>query len=179
MRNGYILLTPTPSVTKSDALVINYQKRPRELDIRRGQVASKTDSPVTITLSFSTTSQKNANMSTNASSQLDLVDYCCIVDLDGNPIVSAIPIDNYNSSTQIITAVSSYSFPADELAALDAAIAAGTPLYVTRNKYSSTHSELDNQTEDFLIEYVVKRLLRLQSNQAEMAEAKIQEEECF
>lgn len=179
IRNGQILLSPTPGVTKTDALEINYQKRPRELDVRRGLLASKTDSPVTVTLSFPSTSAKDANMQTNANSQLDLVDYCCIVDIDGNPIVSALPIDNYNSTTQVITARTSYSFPADELTALDAAIAAGTPLYITRNRYSSSHSELDSQCEDYLIEYAVKRMLRLQSNSGEMAEAMRQEEECL
>lgn len=179
LRSGEILLSPVPGITKEDALVINYQKRPRELDVRRGQLASKTDAPVTITLTFPGTSAKYANMQTYANSQLDLVDYCCIVDIEGTPVVSAIPLDNYNSSTQVITALSSYSFPADELTALDAAIAAGTPLFITRNRYSSTHSELDSQCEDYLIEYAVKRMLRLQSNLGEMQEALRQEQEAL
>ena len=179
IRNGQILLSPTPGITKTDALVINYQKRPRELDVRRGQLASKTDAPVTITLTFPSTSAKYANMQTYANSQLDLVDYCCIVDIEGTPVVSAIPIANYNSTTQVITALTSYSFPADELTALDAAIAAGTPLFITRNRYSSSHSELDSQCEDYLIEYAVKRMLRLQSNMGEMREAMAQEQEAL
>lgn len=179
IRDGQILLSPTPNLTKNNSLVINYQSRPRELDVRRGQLASKTDAPVTITLTFATTSEKNANMKVNADSQLDFVDYCCIVDVYGNPVVSGIPIDNYDITTQVITALADYSFPTAELAALDAAILAGTPLYITRNIFSSTHSELDNQCEDYLIEYVVKRLLRLQSNTGEMKEAIMQEQEAM
>ena len=177
IRSNQMLLSPVPGISKTDAIQINYQKRMRELDVRRGQLASKANSPVTITLTFPSTSAKFANMQTYADSQLDLVDYCCLVDIEGDPIVSAIPINNYNSTTQIITALSSYSFPADELTALDAAIAAGTPIFVTKDRYSSTHSELDSQCEDYLIEYAVKRMLRLQSNTGEMKEALIQEQE--
>ena len=179
LRDSQILLSPTPGITKEDAIVINYQKRLREMDVKRGQLASKVDSPVSITLTFPSTSDKYANMQTYANSKLDKVSYCCLVDINGTPLVSAIPISNYNSTTQVITALSSYSFPADELAALDAAIAAGTPIFVTQDRYSSTHSELDSQCEDYLIEYAVKRMLRLQSNLGEMKEAMEQEREAL
>lgn len=179
IRDGQILLSPTPNLTKSDALIINFQKRMRSVDVRRGLLASKTDSPVTITLTFTSSSSKNANMQTNAESNLDKIDYICLVDRDGEPIVTQIPVNNYNSSTQVITAETDYSFPTAELAALDAAIAAGDAIYVTSGKYSSTHSELDMQCEDYLIEFVIARLLRLQSNTGEMQEAKEREKEAL
>lgn len=177
IRDGKILLSPTPNTTKSDALIINYQKRMRSVDVRRGLLASKTDTPVTITLSFTATSQKDANMQTNAESVLDKIDYICLVDRDGAPIVSQIPVNNYNTSTQVVTAETTYSFPADELTALDAAIAAGTAIYVVSGIYASSHSELDSQSEDYLIEYVISRLLRLQSNTGEMGDARERERE--
>jgi hypothetical protein len=179
IRDGKILLSPTPNLTKSDALIVNFQKRMRSVDVRRGLLASKTDSPVTITLSFTSTSSKNANMQTNAESLLDKIDYICLVDREGEPIVSQIPVNNYNSSTKVITAETTYSFPTAELAALDAAIAAGTAVYVVSGSYASTHSELDTQCEDYLIEFVIARLLRLQSNQGEMQEAKEREREAM
>lgn len=179
IRNGQILLSPTPDTSRTDAIIINYQKRMRSLDVRRGILSSKTDTPVTITLTFAAASAKDANMRTNAESVLDKIDYVCLVDRDGEPIVSQIPVNNYNSSTQVITAESSYSFPAAELSALDAAIAAGTTIYVTSGKYSSTHSELDSQSEDFLIEFIIARLLRLQSNTSEMNEARLREEQAL
>lgn len=177
IRDGQILLSPTPNISRTDALIVNYQKRMRSLDIRRGILASKTDSPVTITLTFTSTSSKNANMQTYANTTLDKIDYICLVDRDGEPIVSQIPVNNYNSTTQVITAESSYSFPADQLAALDAAIAAGDQIFVVSGIYASTHSELDSQAEDFIIEYMITRLLRLQSNTAEAEESRRREEE--
>lgn len=179
IRNGQILLSPTPNESRTDAIIINFQKRMRSLDVRRGLLASKTDSPVTVTLSFSATSAKDANMQSNAESNLDKVDYVCLVDRDGEPIVTALPVDNYNSTTQVITADPTYSFPSAELIALDAAIAAGTPIYVTSGIYSSTHSELDSQCEDFLIEFAISRLLRLQSNTSERDESREREDQAL
>lgn len=176
VRDGQILLSPTPNQSRTDAIIINYQKRMRTLDVRRGQLSSKTDTPVTITLTFPSSSQKFANMQNNANSVLDERDYICLVDRDGEPIVSQIPVASYNTSTQIITAETDYSFPTDELAALDAAIAAGTAIYVVSGKYASSHSELDIQAEDYLIDYVIVQLLRLQSNIAEMQELRIREQ---
>lgn len=40
IRNGKILLSPTPNVTRENALIINYQKRMRKLDYRRGKVSN-------------------------------------------------------------------------------------------------------------------------------------------
>jgi hypothetical protein len=179
IRNGQILLSPTPNMTRSQALIVNFQKSMRSLDVRRGQLASKTDSPVTITLTFSSTSSKNANMQINANSKLDKVDYICLVDRDGEPLVTSLPVNNYNSATNVITAESDYSFPVAELAALDAAILAGDAVYVVSGRYSSTHSELDSQCETFLTEYVIARLLRLQSNTSERDEAKERETEAL
>ena len=177
IRDGKVLLSPAPSITKADALVINYQKRMRSLDIRRGRVVSRTLDPFTVTLSYTATSEKDADLRENAESVLDKIDYCCIVDVHGLPIMNAIPIYNYDFDTQVINALPDFIPNPLELAALDVAIADGALLYVTQGIYSSTNSELDSQCEDFLIEYIVKRLLRLQSNTSETAEAAIEEQQ--
>lgn len=260
IRDGQILLSPTPNLTRNNALIVNFQKRMRSLDVRRGRVLSKTDSPVTITLTFTDQisgveigtgvatytgnlpgapvtastltltdgtltvtddgagnlignvgvgtntidystgaydvtfsgatsdvtasysalqSSKNANMQTNAESKLDKVDYICLVDRDGEPIVTKLAVNGYDSDTFVITAESGYSFSATQLAALDAAIASGDAVYVVSGEYASTHSELDNQCESFLIEYVIARLLRLQSNSGERDDAKEREMEAL
>ncbi len=176
IRNGKILLSPAPNITKSGALIINYQKRMRRLDIRRGRLASKVNSPFSVTLTFVTQSQKDADMRQNAESVLDKVDYCCLVDRDGLPLVNAIPIFNYDFTTQTINADPGYVCPPLELAALDAAILANKQIYVVQGNYSSTNSQLDSQCEDHLIEFVIRRLLRLQSNMAESQEALLEEE---
>lgn len=40
IRNGKILLSPTPNITRENALIINYQKRMRKLDYRRGKITN-------------------------------------------------------------------------------------------------------------------------------------------
>ncbi len=40
IRNGKILLSPTPNITREGALIVNYQKRMRSLDYRRGKVTN-------------------------------------------------------------------------------------------------------------------------------------------
>lgn len=179
IRDGKILLSPAPNLTRDDSLIVNFQKRMRSLDVRRGLLASKVDSPVSITLTFTAASAKDANMQDDAESMLDLIDNICLVDVDGDSIVTNIPVNNYDADTKVITAESTYTFPAAELTALDAAIAASADIYIVVGKYASTHSELDTQCEDFLIEFVIARLLRLQSNSSEMGEAKAREKDAM
>lgn len=177
IRQGKILLSPTPNLTKYNSLIVNFQKRMRTIDIRRGLVASRTTSPVTFTLSFATTSEKDAQMREYADSQLDKVDYCCFVNRFGEPVVNGIPLNGYDTVTQILTADPNYVIPVAELAALDALLGAGDPVYVVRGNYASTHSELDTQMEDYFIEYAIKRMLRLQSNSSETQEQMIEEKQ--
>lgn len=40
IRNGKILLSPTPNITRENALIVNYQKRMRSIDYRRGKVSN-------------------------------------------------------------------------------------------------------------------------------------------
>ena len=40
IRNGQLLLSPTPNISQNQSLVVNYQKRMRYLDVRRGKVSS-------------------------------------------------------------------------------------------------------------------------------------------
>lgn len=176
IRNGKILLSPTPNITKSAALIINYQKRMRRLDVRRGRVASKVNFPFQVTLTFVAQSQKDANLRANAESVLDKVDYICLVDRNGIPLVSAIPVFNYDFTTQTINADPDYIIPPINLALLDAAILANKQIYPVVGNYSSTNSELDSQCEDHLIEFVIRRLLRLQSNTSESQEQLMEEE---
>lgn len=177
IRNGKILLSPTPNITKEASLIVNYQKRMRTIDIRRGIVDSYTPTPYVFNLIFPATSEKDAQMREYADSQLDKVDFCCFVDRFGNGVVNGIPLNGYDPITQVLTADPSYIMPVLEKAALDALIGAGDPVYVVRGIYASTHSELDVQFEDYFIEYAVKRMLRLQSNSAEVEEAMIEEKQ--
>jgi hypothetical protein len=72
IRNGKILLSPTPNITRENALIVNYQKRMRSLDYRRGKVSgiiSGYGSVVTIDNSgpeFSVETQNPHGLSTGA-----------------------------------------------------------------------------------------------------------------
>lgn len=259
IRNGQILLSPAPNLSKTNGLQINFQKRMRSLDVRRGRILSKTDAPATYTITFGdavtgysigtglatytgnlagspivagtltltdgtltvtddgsgnlignigagtntinystgaydvtfsgVTTAVTASYTANSSSKnskmqeysenLDSIDYICLVDRDGESIISEIPVQSYNSTTRVIVAETSYTMPATQLAALDAALAAGTAVYVTEGRYSSTHSQLDSQCEDYLIEFIISRLLRLQSSTSELSESRMRENEAM
>ena len=240
IRNGKILLSPTPNITRSNSLIVNYQKRMRSLDYRRGKVTNITSSygsvtgisntnpceittsaahglsdgdkvglggifepaelidssyiitvtgpntftlngvntllsnvfsgtalwyknPVTFLLNFTSVSQKDVNLKANADSVLDKIDWVCFVDRDGSPIIDAIPIAGYNTATYVLTCEPNYVIPYASWLRFVAIIANQDTFYVVGGDYASTHSELDRQAEDLLIEYCVLRLLRLQS----------------
>lgn len=179
IRNGQILFSPTPNISQVNAIKINFQKRLRSLDIRRGKIQSIISAVPTVSfqLDFTYLSQKDENMQANAASVLNYVDYCCFCDRFGNVLVNAIPISTYNLQTFVLTADPSYTIPALELAALQAALNAGTLVYVTQGKYSSTNSEIDSQCEDALIEILSNRFLSLQTDLAGQAEYLAREEQ--
>jgi len=241
IRNGFILLSPTPNITRENALIVNYQKRMRSLDYRRGKVSniisefgtvtnisnanpavvftSNTGTlapgdkvglggifmpnelidrtfiigavvpnvsfvltgvdtsltspfsgtciwyknPVKFQLNFSTTSQKDLNYKANADSILDKVDWICFTDRNGERVIDAIPINSYNSTTFVITCDPNYVIPYADWLNFQALLANQDTFYVVTGDFASTHSQLDRASEDLLIEYVVLRLLRLQS----------------
>jgi|SRR5665213_1175447 len=255
IRNGYMLLSPTPNITRENSLIVNYQKRMRSLDYRRGKVTniislwgnvstitiagsvvtvttsaphglatgnkvglggiftpnelidytyfivvtstttftlSNVDgtyfsqftgislwylSPIQFQLNFAISSQKDVNLQANANSKLNKIDWICFTDRNGHRVIDAIPINNYNQVTFVVTCEPDYVIPYSDWLLFQAVLADQTIAYVVTGDYASTHSQLDRQAEDLLIEYVVLRLLRLQSaaeptkTQAEAEEA--------
>jgi hypothetical protein len=239
LRNGKILLSPTPNITRERSLIVNYQKRMRKLDYRRGKVtnlispfgnitnisnsnpcqittqnphglSSNTKvgisgifdipllidntfiitstgtntftipvdttlapifqgvalwfkNPVQFQLNFTVLSQKDINLQANANSILDKVQWTCITDVNGLEVIDAIPTAGYNMTTFILTADSNYVIPYPSWQRFTALINNQDTPYVLTGDYSSSHSQLDRQSEDLLIEYCVLRLLRLQS----------------
>lgn len=240
IRNGKILLSPTPNITRENALIVNYQKRMRSLDYRRGKVSNITTAhgsvtnisnanpcqvttsaahglstgdkvgltgdfepfeleqrtfiitvtgantftldnvdtsssnvfsgialwflnPIQFQLNFAVTSQKDVNLQANANAILDKVNWACFVDRNGNSIIDAIAISGYNMSTFVLTCEPNYVIPYESWLTFESAINNQDTFYVISGDYASTHSQLDRQCEDLLIEYSVLRLLRLQS----------------
>lgn len=240
IRNGKLLLSPTPNITRENSLIVNFQKRMRSLDYRRGKVSAinslygnvtsisnanpaqvTTQNPHTLTtgdkvglggefepnelidrsffitvtgantftldgvdtttsnvfsgvciwyqnpvqfqLNFSSTSQKDVNLKANANSILDKINWICFTDRNGDRIIDAIPIASYNMTTFIVTCEDNYVIPYQDWLIFQGFLTDLATIYVVTGDYASTHSQLDRQTEDLLIEYVVLRLLRLQS----------------
>lgn len=240
IRDGFMILSPTPNLTRENSLIVNYQKRMRSLDYRRGKVTNMISPfgtvtnitnaspaavstlaphglstgarvglggifdiaelidqtffitvtgansftlngvdttlssvfsgtclwyacPIQFQLNFTNTSQKDINLQANANSILDQVDWISFTDRNGRPVIDAIPINNYNMTSFIITCESNYVIPYASWLIFTGLIADQQTFYVITGDYASTHSELDRQSEDLLIEYVVLRLLRLQS----------------
>lgn len=254
IRNGKLLLSPTPNITRQDSLIVNYQKRMRSLDYRRGKITnilspygnvtgiSNTNptqvttqnphglstgqkvglggifepfelidetfiitvtgantftlngsnttisnpfsgtclwykNPVQFQLNFTVLSQKDSNLQANANSLLDKIDWVCFTDRNGEPVIDAIPISGYNMTTLILTCEPNYVIPYESWLRFTGLINNQDTFYVIGGDYASTHSQLDRQAEDLLVEYTVLRLLRLQSaaeptqNQLEAEEA--------
>ncbi len=240
IRNGKIILSPTPNISRPGSLIVNYQKRMRKIDFRRGKVSNiitpygnvinisnsnpcqvTTETPhgmmtgqkcglggifepaelieetfiITVTgtntftlngvdttlsntfsgtamwflnpiqfqLNFTVLSQKDANLQANANSILDKIDWVCFTDRNGEPVIDAIPVSGYNMTTMILSCDSNYVIPYSSWLAFEALITNQDTFYVISGDYSSTHTQLDRQSEDLLIEYTVLRLLRLQS----------------
>lgn len=240
IRNGKLILSPTPSQTRVNSLIINFQKRMRSLDYRRGKVTNiispygsvtgisnanpaqvttsaphgmvtgmksglggsfqpselinrsfiitvtgantytldgvdTTNSnvfsgtaiwyqnPVKFQLNFTQTSQKDANIKANADSILDRINWLAFTSRDGDAVIDAIPINHYDIPNKVIYCEPNYVIPYDSWLRFQALITNQDTFYVVVGDYSSTHSQLDRQSEDLLIEYVVLRLLRLQS----------------
>jgi hypothetical protein len=240
LRNGQILLSPTPNITRQGALIVNYQKRMRKMDYRRGKVSNLASpfgsitnisnanpaqvttalahglmsnqkvgingvfdmaelidqtfiitvtgantftlngvdttldpifsgtalwfkNPLQFQLNFTSTSQKDTNMQANANSLLDQIQWTSFTDVNGEPVIDAIATAGYNMSTFILTANSNYVIPYSAWLVFTGILENQDQPYVIQGDYSSTHSQLDRQSEDLLIEYCVLRLLRLQS----------------
>ena len=239
IRNGKIILSPTPNLTRENSLIVNYQKRMRKLDYRRGKVESivtpygnitgisnsnpcqittqnphgmttgmkagisgifepfqLTDrtfiitttgantftipidttflspfggislwfqNPVQFQLNFTITSQKDVNMKANANSILDKIDWVCFTGRNGERVIDAIPISGYDMVNMILSCEPNFVIPYLSWLNFQELLTNQDTFYVVGGDYSSTHSQLDRQSEDLLIEYVVLRLLRLQS----------------
>lgn len=253
IRNGKILLSPTPNITRENALVVNYQKRMRSLDYRRGKVTNISSpygtivgisnanpcqittqsahnlmtnqkvgiggvfepaelidesfiitvtgpttftlngidttlsnvfsgtalwykNPVSFLLNFTVLSQKDSNLQANANSLLDRVNWASFTDRNGESVIDAIPLAGYNTQTLTLTADSNYVIPYLSWIKFNDLLTNQDTFYVITGDYASTHSQLDRQSEDLLIEYVVLRLLRLQSA-AEPTERQLAAEE--
>jgi hypothetical protein len=145
--DNQILINPPPASAVTDGLRITYEHRLPDLDIRRGIISSTTGNPITaITLDLTPSLTKDSGIVTAGASVLTTADYITIVDKDGTVLMDDIPIDNYDTSTGIITITSGFTPDTGETSPAGA--------YVVEGDYASTHSSFPDFCEMYLISYV-------------------------
>lgn len=135
VQQNQIYVLPVPSSSISEGLRVHAHKRPYQLDKRRGTISSL--SPLTIT-SFAT-------------GETLPHDRLSIVNKSGTILVQGIVNDGFNSSSGVITTTSTLT-------------GASIGDFVVMGGYSSTHSDLPESCERYLIEFAKLMLFHKDSN---------------
>ena len=152
-RGATILLNAIPD-SAVYKLRVNHEGEVDDLDIRRGKIsavagAGTSGDPVTtITLAASAPTPDGTD---DTLENIEPGDYVCVVDLDGNRIARNIPVTAYNTSTRVLT-VTDF-----ELATGDTLPAANH--YITFGQYTTTHSQLPDICDNYLVLYTAWRIL--------------------
>lgn len=150
-----VIMQPPPQ--NGGYLRMTYQKAIPVLDKKRGQVAAVSLGTSTInSLTLDTTTELDA-------AGLEEQNFITIVDKNGLVKMRYIPIDGVDQSTGVVTVSSGFVFEAGETIDVgDSAV---------RGKYSSTHSQLPDICEKYLLEYCNMRIFVRDSStdQAEIA----------
>jgi len=132
--DNYMYISPTPKGNYPVAVEVTYPRKIRDLGIRSGTIKA----PVTA---------NSIPLDTGYDTELaNKDDYFCVVDKDGVIIQSALPIISYTGG--VITTTGSIA-------------AAGQ--YVVAGKYASTHSELPDSCEAFLLAFVERKIYHIDS----------------
>jgi hypothetical protein len=151
-RNNQIFLVPIPS-SSMGSLRVTYERACDDLDKRRGTIQSVSGLTSTTFTSLVVDSDADETSTPNLSS----IDYICIVDKDGNRKAYNIPVGNYNAGTNTLTPAAGFVF-----ARSGDTIAAGD--YITFGKWRTTHSQLPDECEPYLIYYAAEMLLHKDSS---------------
>ena len=147
-RKGQIILEPAPD-NANDTIVPVYERALDTLDIRRARI-NGTPSSTDITIDAPTAAEA-AYFVENT--------YLCVSDAFGTPLLYNGIISSYSSNVITLTDnVSNYLQTGVALADLDNA-------YITLGKYTTTHSELPNEAEDYFVEWVNRKLHNIDSSE--------------
>jgi len=137
LRENKLILDRESRISNSIGLRIQYVKKIPKIDIRRGQITSL--SPLTVDTG---TVPENTDFN---------VDYISIVDKDGTQNVTGIYITGYTAGTGVIATTATLT-------------GASIGDYVVYGTYASTHSELPDVMEKYLLEYAAMRLFHRDSS---------------
>lgn len=152
-RNGQVLLSPLPQ-NSTGRIRIQYVRKLAELDKRRGIVSS-----VTLNTTDRTITELKLDPAGTPPIDSDSLgdrDYMTIVDRYGNVKMKNIPFDSIDTATGVVTITSGFTYDEGETIAVGNYCAGGTE--------STTHSELPDICERYLLAYAQTKLLARDSS---------------
>jgi hypothetical protein len=149
-RSGQILLNPIPT-TSVGKMRVEYYRELDRLQLRAGQVSAVTESSGQITALSIGTSGALSNLISNVGDK-----YLCICDKDGTVKEYNVEYTSYDSGT------GAFTLPAHTRTGTTTIT---TDDFVTVGRYTTTHSDLPNNCERFLIAYGSLLALKTDSSQ--------------
>lgn len=144
-RHGEVVVIPTPAETEG-ILRIFYEKAPNSLALRVARV-NGTPSGAVIDLTHSSYGAPSADTETALAIPGDFI---CLTKPDGTVVLNNGVISSYNAGTDALTLaanVSAYLVEGYALADL-------ADCYLTLGKWTTTHSSMPNEAEQYFNEYV-------------------------
>lgn len=149
-RGTNLLIYPIPQ-TSSGVLKITYQKTLPKLDIRRGVVGA-----VTLNSSNNTITALTMDTSQNLDTTIPVNNgFITIVDKYGTIKMRGIPISAINETSGVVT-LDTFTYQSGE------SISVGD--YMVTGNYHTTHSELADICERYLVEYACWKIYKQDSN---------------
>lgn len=149
-KNKKFLISPVPSSSQG-TLRLSYAKAVRRLDKRRGSIASFTDSGTQITALTLEVSTDSVDTTATAKDN-----FLCIVGRDGTIKMKNIEYDSISGTTGVVTLTANHTYESGE------SITVGD--YIVVGKDTSTHSELPDHVERYLLAYCAWKILKRDSS---------------
>lgn len=147
-RAGQILLQPKPQSTGT--IRLTYVNRPPTLDLSRGTVSA-------VTLNSSNNTITSLTLATSSDfTTLDLQNHFTIVNRNGVVQMSRIEFDSIDTSTGVVTVNSSFVYETGETIAVGDTVCTG--------EFATTHSQLKDNCERYLIHYAAMMVLQRDSS---------------
>jgi hypothetical protein len=150
-----LLMVPYPQ--SSGKIRLNYVERLRSLDKRRAQLGEEAASGY-VTLNADGTNQTLNLDESILDVDTDSIgenDYVCIVDSKGNQLATALEVVSCNSSQLVVKSTS-------DTVSVSSQVPKGS--YIVLGPDASTHSELDETVERYLISYCAWKILKRDSS---------------
>lgn len=137
---------------------VSYERAVEDLDIRRGQVLSVTSLTSTTFASMVLQGASGSGDPDETSPQANFttIDYISVCNSDGAVTARNIPVLSYDSTTNMLVPKSTHVFLTGET------IAVGS--YVTFHKWTSTHSQLPDECEKYLLRYCSQAIVHRDSS---------------